>query len=192
MTADPAKPLQLDAVEFLAWDQTQDERHEFEDGQIIAMAGASARHNALSARILVLLATGNTGGCRPYSEGQRIAAVSRSRYYYADGTLVCGPLELDPGTDALLNPSVLIEVLSHSTEARDRGKKWRAYQRLASLTDYLMVSQWDAEVEHYWRQPGGQWAYAMHGAGSLVTLVTGQSFAVDALYDGVWSDPGDE
>ncbi|MEC7522381.1 MAG: Uma2 family endonuclease [Myxococcota bacterium] len=88
------------------------------------------------------------------------------------------------------NPSVVVEVLSPSTERYDRGEKWRAYQRLGSLRDYLLVSQAEARVEHYQRTDGG-WRYRALGEGERVEL-TGGSFLVDDLYRGAFDYPGDE
>src|SRR3954468_19572778 len=123
--AEPAQPLLMEPSDFLVWEETQEEAHEYEDGHIVAMAGVSPRHAAIEARLTALLSApvGN-GDCVPYSGGLRIAAVPRSRYYLANASVVCGPMELEPGTQVLRNPSVLIKVLSKSTEARDRGDKW--------------------------------------------------------------------
>jgi Uma2 family endonuclease len=180
----------MDALAFLAWDETQDERHEYEDGVIVAMSGASPRHNRLALKVQVLLEP-PAGDCAALTADQRIAAVSKARYYYADASVVCGELELDPGTHALLNPSVLVEVLSQRTEGRDRGIKWRSYRRLTSLLDYLLVSQREIAVEHYQRE-GDLWTYREYGAGGSIALATRHVLSVDAIYEGVWRFPSDE
>src|SRR5690606_28005990 len=121
------------------------------DGEVFAMAGGSPRHNRLAARILTQLSMATEEkGCEPLSSDQRIAAEPLKRYVYADGTLVCGPVQTEPEAwDVLINPTVVVEVLSPSTETYDRGVKWEAHRRLPSLTDYLLVSQIRPYVEHF-------------------------------------------
>jgi Uma2 family endonuclease len=197
----------MDAPSFLAWDSEQEDAHEYVDGQIIAVPNEAPRHYYVTARIQALLVLGGessiaarltaslflggaTEGCVVLAASQRIAAVPGSRYYYADASVVCGPVELEAGTDAMRNPSVLIEVLSRLSEGRDRGEKWLAYQGLASLQEYLLVSQHHAQVERYWRHENG-WMYQTYGAGESITLTTGHVLNVDAIYERCWKIPGD-
>lgn len=106
---------------------------------------------------------------------------------YADAVVACGGVEMEAGTtDVLANPKVVVEVLSRSTEAYDRGDKWDAYQRLPSLTDYLLVSQGAAQVEHFQREADGSWRYRLIEAGQMVTLSNGAALAIDAVYEGAF------
>lgn len=157
------------------------------------MAGASPRHNALTAAITGELVMALRGGsCRVVSAVQRIAARGSEHYVYADASVVCGAFELQPGTtDVLTNPRVVVEVLSKRTEAYDRGLKWESYRTLPSVTDYLLVSQTAARIEHYQRQPNGEWIYRVAEAGGSVRLSVGAALSVDAIFAGVLDLPAD-
>jgi Uma2 family endonuclease len=91
----------------------------------------------------------------------------------------------------ITNPAILVEVLSSSTEEYDRGLTWTGYQRIGSLTDYLLVAQADVRIEHYRRNADGSWTYRTAGPGEHVALTGGGELAVDAIYAGVFELPGD-
>jgi Uma2 family endonuclease len=187
MTDAPRIPS-MSAAEYLAWEREQDDKHEFHDGEVFAMAGGSPRHNRLAAKILIQLSAATQDqGCYAQSSDQRIAAEPYKRYVYADVVLICGPMQTEPeAKDVLVNPAVVVEVLSPSTEAYDRGVKWEAYQRLPSLTDYLLVSQEHPRIEHYRRDSDGSWNYRVYEAGKTITLANQAQLAVDAIYEGVF------
>lgn len=152
--------------EYLAWERKQETKHEYWAGEVYAMAGASESHNLISANIVAGLHTQLRGlGCRVYPGDIRIRIPATGLYTYADVTVVCGRPQFDDSEqDTLLNPTLIVEVLSHSTESYDRGTKFQNYRSLASLTDYLLVAQDRPQVEHYARQNDNQW---------LLTEVTG-------------------
>jgi Uma2 family endonuclease len=128
--------------EYLAWEREQPSRHEYFRGEVFAMAGGSMRHNALCARLARVLDAQVEGRCVVMSSDQRVVAANRERYVYPDLSVVCGPVISEPGTrDVLANPTILIEVLSSSTEQYDRGLKWEGYQQIETLTDYVLISQ---------------------------------------------------
>ncbi|MFO0756613.1 MAG: Uma2 family endonuclease [Byssovorax sp.] len=185
---EPATTQHMSAAEYLAWERLQPRKHEYHLGEIFAMAGGSPRHNFLSSAMGAELRSALRGkGCHVLSSDQRIEAKAGERYVYADAVVTCGELRMQPGTtDVLANPTIIVEVLSKSTEAYDRGEKWDAYQRLPSLTDYLLVSQAAAQIEHYQREPGGSWRYRLYEAGQVVTLSNGAAFALDAVYEGAF------
>lgn len=182
----------MSAAEYLAWEREQPEKHEFHFGEVFAMAGGSPRHNLLAARAGIVLDAALRGrGCHVLSSDQRIAAAEGKRYVYADCVVACGPVQLEEGTsDVLASPTILVEVLSKSTERYDRGDKWDAYQRLPSLTDYLLVAQGVVRVEHF-RRDGDGWRYTMHEAGGAVVLANGAAVAVDAIFEGAFELPSD-
>jgi Uma2 family endonuclease len=188
-----ATTTRMSPGEFLAWERLQPGKHEFHLGDVFAMAGGSPRHNFLSNAVGAELRAAVDGkGCHTLSSDQRIAAEEGARYVYADAVVVCGGMQMEPGTtDVLANPRVVVEVLSRSTEAYDRGGKWEAYQRLPSLTDYLLVSQAAVRVEHYRREGDGSWRYRTLGAGETVALANGAALAVDAVYRGAFELAGD-
>ncbi len=98
--------------------------------------------------------------------------------------MACGGAQMEPGTsDVLANPRVVVEVLSRSTAAYDRGDKWESYQRLPSLTDYLLVSQGARQIEHFQRESDGSWRYRLLEAGGVLVLANGAALAVDAVYE---------
>jgi Uma2 family endonuclease len=178
----------MSAAEYLEWERKQTAKHEYHLGEVFAMAGGSPRHNFLSNAVGAELRAAVRGKhCHVLSPDQRISAKQGERYVYADAVVACGGVRLEPGTsDILANPSVIVEVLSPSTEAYDRGDKWEAYQRLASVTDYLLVAQTSVRVEHYRREADGSWRYRVLEAGDAITLANGAGVPVDAIYEGAF------
>lgn len=171
--------------DYLAWERSQPAKHEYHLGEVFAMAGGSPRHNFLSGAMVAELRAALRGkGCHVLTSDQRIAAEQGRRYVYADSVVVCGPMKMEPGTsDVLANPRFLVEVISKSTETYDRGEKWEAYQRLASLTDYLLVAQASVRVEHFQREADGSWRYRVKKVGDTVTLANGATLSIDAIYE---------
>lgn len=182
---DAATTEKMTAAEYLAWERTQPAKHEFHRGEVFAMAGGSPRHNLLSTAVGAELRSAMRGTpCLVLSSDQRISAREGERYVYADAVAACGGVKMERGTtDVLANPSIVVEVLSPRTEAYDRGEKWEEYQRLASLTDYLLVTQTSVRIEHYRREADSSWRYRVIEAGGTVTLANGASLPVDAIYD---------
>ena len=184
-----AAPIQrMTAAEYLEWERRQPEKHEYHLGDVFAMAGGSQRHNFLSGAMIAELRAAERGrGCYVFTSDQRISASQGERYVYADAVVACGERRTEPGpSDVLANPSVIVEVLSASTEAYDRGAKWEAYQLLPSLTDYLLVAQTSARIEHYGREADGSWRYRVLVEGDTITLTNGATLSVDAIYEGAF------
>lgn len=176
------------AAEYLAWERAQPAKHEYHLGEVFAMAWGSPRHNFLSSAVGAELRSALRGeDCHVLSSDQRISAKEGERYVYADAVVVCGGVRLEAGTnDVLANPRIIVEVLSRSTEAYDRGQKWDAYQRLPSLSDYLLVSQTAGQIEHYQRESDGSWRYRLLESGGVVTLSNGATLSIDAVYEGAF------
>jgi Uma2 family endonuclease len=188
---DPATTQLMTASEFLAWERAEASKHEYNRGEVFAMAGGSPRHNYLSSRAIAELhRVVRPRGCHTLSSDQRISADGGERFVYADAVVVCGGFRPEVGTtDVLANPEVIVEVLSRSTESYDRGEKWAAYQRLTTLRDYLLVSQGSVRVEHYQRGRSGDegaWGYRTLSAGETLTLSHGGQVSIDALYEGAF------
>jgi Uma2 family endonuclease len=181
----------LTPAEYLAWERDQPTKHEYFHGEVFAMAGASPRHNALCARLAELLnQRTRPRGCFAFSSDQRIALDRGERYVYPDLSVVRGAPVVESG-DVIVNPAVVVEVLSLSTEQDDRGSKWQSYQQLASLTDFVLVTQWVPRVEHFTRDTRGGWTYRAAGPGERIVLANGVELAVDEIFDGVMALPGD-
>lgn len=188
-----AERSKLTPAEYLAWERAQPVKHEFFEGEVFAMAGGSPRHNALCVRTSTALNAALHGrGCVAFSSDQRIGIGPGTRYVYPDVSVVCGGVQLQGGTsDVIANPRILVEILSQGTEQYDRGLKWVSYQRLPSLTDYLLVSQSEAQIEHYRREAGGRWSYRSSGPGERIELTDGAVLDVDEIFAGVFALPGD-
>ena len=180
--------------EYLAWEKNQERRHEYFAGEVFAMAGGSRRHNALCASAIAALHSAferGAGACRVFSSDQKVG-IAGDRYVYPDVTVVCGsPEPAGPDSELIENPAVVVEVVSSSTEQYDRGLKWEAYQRIATLTDYVLVSQNEPRIEHFTRGAGGDWTYRAAGAGGRVTLNNGAVLEVDRVFLGVFELIGD-
>jgi Uma2 family endonuclease len=143
--------------EYLALERAADYKSEYVAGEIFAMSGASEDHNTIAGNIFRLL--GNQFQGRPYRvyiSDMRVQVAATGMYTYPDVVAVCGPREFAGAhRDTLLNPTVIIEVLSPSTELYDRGAKFDHYWRLPSLTEYVLVAQDQVRVEHFARQGDG-------------------------------------
>ena len=118
--------------EYLAYERDSALKHDYDGGEILAMAGGSVRHNALASRISAVLESTRPSGYLALQSDQRIRVLATGRTTYPDATVVCGPIERDPADPSgmtITNPLLLVEVLSPSTEKEDRGNKWNDYQR---------------------------------------------------------------
>lgn len=144
--------------EYLALERKADYKSEYVNGQIIAMAGASRQHNLIAGNLYREVSQQVRGRpCEAYISDMRVKVGSAGLYTYPDVVVVCGDIRFeDASHDTLLNPLVIVEVLSASTEAYDRGEKFAHYRRLESLQEYLLVAQDKVRLEHYVRQ-GSQW-----------------------------------
>jgi len=180
------------AADYLAWERAQPTKHEFFDGEVFAMAGGSPRHNALCVNASTVLRTTLVDrGCVTFSSDQRIG-LRKKKYVYPDASVVCGKLETEEGDDdVVVNPSVIVEVRSASTEQYDRGGQWEGYRRIPSLTDYVLISQAKPQIELYQRHDDGSWTYRAVGPGERVMLTGGAVLEVDAIFDRVMDLPGD-
>ena len=168
--AQPAPSL-LTAAEYLAIERSSPIKHELFQGQILAMAGASLEHNVIVANIVATLhAALRDKPCVALPSDMKVLVRASGHYYYPDASVVCGTAEFaDDERDAIVNPTVVVEVLSDSTERRDRGNKFHDYRSIPSCTDYLMCSSAEPFVEHYTREADG-WRLREYGASEVVPL----------------------
>ena len=192
--AQSATTKRMTAEAFLSWEQSQSERHAYFHGEIFAMAGGSPRHSRLASRMIARLDTALVGSpCAVHTSDLRLG-LDAEHFVYADAVVVCGPLELRPGTtDVVVNPRVVVEVLSRRTEAYDRGEKQAAYLALRSVDHYVLVSQRDPRVEVYSRENDGTFRYRVYRTGDEIALDRiSVQLAVDDLYASVFELPGDD
>ncbi len=180
------QPKLLTPEEYLAVERRAAFRSEYMEGETFAMAGASKRHNLIVSNLIRLL--GNqllTRDCNVYPSDMRVKVESLGKYTYPDVSVICGEERFeDENDDVLLNPTVIFEVLSESTEAYDRGKKFEHYQRVESLLEYVLVSQDARRIERFVRREGRFWAYVEHrDASETVALETiGCEIALQDVY----------
>ncbi len=150
----------LSPIAYLKWEVEQEERHEYENGQLIAMGGSSKEHNRLVRNLTTILWNhlGELGGYELYPSELRVKSGIDEKYYYPDLVLTKGEEHyLEDAPDTLLNPFLLIEVLSNSTEARDRGPKFEAYRTIDSLREYVLVAQDKYQIESFCKNDAGEW-----------------------------------
>ncbi len=154
----PARKARLTPEEYLAIERAAEFKSEFYDGQMDAMSGASYEHSLINANLLANLGNQLRGGpCRALVNDLR-TALTQGNYAYPDLVVVCGkPQFIDDQFDTVTNPSVIIEVLSPSTQKWDRGGKFAHYQRIATLQHYVLIGQDAPTVERRDRQTDGSW-----------------------------------
>lgn len=151
----------LNPEEYLAIERKAEYKSEYVDGVMYAMAGGSERHNLIAANVIISIGVQLRGRqCRVYPSDLKVGVPNSTRFFYSDVSVVCGEVKFaDDERDVILNPSLIAEVLSDSTAAYDRGKKFLSYQQIESLQEYLLISQDEIIVEHYVRRDGDAWLY---------------------------------
>ena len=169
------------AEEYLAIDDAADGRYEFRDGEILAMSGAIFPHVLITSNLGRHVGNRLAGTpCVALTVDMRVRAVRNRRYSYPDVSVVCGVPQFDPPDRqvTLVNPQIVFEVLSESTEVSDRGEKFTRYRQMASLQEYVLVAQDRPQVEPFYRQPDGGWliGQVVHGLDGLLRL---RSLGVD-------------
>jgi Uma2 family endonuclease len=159
MTAAPKLPPKLTPEEYLAIERKAEFRSEFLNGKMFAMAGASPFHNSVKENLIIEIGSRLKGGpCRSYSSDQRVKVSATGLYTYPDIVIVCGQPEFETGQpDVLINPRIIIEVLSDSTANYDRGLKFRHYQQIESFQEYILVAQDEPAIERLIRQSQWDW-----------------------------------
>jgi Uma2 family endonuclease len=147
---------------YLEFERASEERHEYLDGEVFLLAGTSNNHNLIQANTLASLhAQLRQHPCFVYPSDMRLKVSRTGLYTYPDISIVCGTPKIeDEHLDTLLNPTLIVEVLSSSTERYDRGKKFQHYRALESLQEYVLISQDTYQIERYLRQSDGQWLFS--------------------------------
>ena len=170
---------------YLELERTSEDKHEWYDGRILAMAGGTPNHAAIGTNLTALFRNGLRGSpCRPWNSDLRVRIPETGLATYPDLSIVCGGLETHPeDPDAATNPTALFEVLSKSTEAYDRGSKFRDhYATLTSLRHYVLVAQYEQLVEHWQRNDDGTWNVSHLRAGDTLRLL-GAEIPIEAVYE---------
>jgi Uma2 family endonuclease len=190
-----AQPVhRFSVAEYYALEEAAEYRSEFFDGEIFAMAGGSARHSLVSANLLRELGNRLKGKpCSAYESNLRLKVEASGLRSYPDAGVYCGKLEFDvddPQGQTALNPTVLFEVLSPSTEAYDRGKKAENYRKIPSLMAYVLIAQDRAKVEVYERVGDGFWRLSEAGGleGTIALECLEITLSLGEIYEGVEFD----
>ncbi len=183
-----APPTRMTHVEYLALEAKGDTKHAYVNGEVFAMAGGTVEHGALAAAVIAALTVALQGRpCRVLSSDVRVRVKATGLSTYPDVSVVCNKVETDADDEnGVLNPSLIVEVLSDSTEAYDRGEKAAHYRRLPSLREYVLLSQHEARIEVHRRNERDNWELVaearkgeraeLHAGGDAIIL------DVDALY----------
>ena len=183
MTAQPRPKLTY--AQYLEREATSVEKHDFINGEIYAMAGGTIEHGALAGAIFSEIRSAlSTKPCRPFTSDVRIRVETTGATFYPDVSVVCGQLETSPADQhAITNPMVIVEVLSESTEAYDRGAKAFHYRRIPSLKEYVLVGQTERRIEVQRLNAQGVWELHFAGPAERFELTSlGISLSVDAIY----------
>ena len=181
----PAEKPYLSYADYLALEADTGVRHEYLDGEAWAMAGGTLRHSAIKTNLTIAVGLALRGRpCRAYDSDAKMLVTDTGLATYPDLAIVCGPVaQAAQDRHAAVNPTVLFEVLSPSTEAWDRGEKFRHYRHLGSLQQYVLISADTARVEVFTRGLEGTWVMREAGPGGQIALDSVQiSIEVDELY----------
>jgi Uma2 family endonuclease len=175
----------LTADEYLLWEESQADRYEYVDGEIYSMSGGTVNHGEIAANCIAVLKGMLRGsGCRVLTSDVKVKVLRSKSFLYPDVSVTCAPE--DRSAEKFISaPSVIVEVLSLSTEAYDRGDKFKLYRRSMSLQEYVLVSSRDVGVEVYERGELGRWIFTAYAAGDVVRL---RSVGVEVAIEEIYSD----
>jgi Uma2 family endonuclease len=191
----PVERHRFTVSEYLRLEREAQERHEFRDGEILAMAGGTVNHSLICVNFAAELRAALKGKpCRVYESNLRVRIPRTPLYTYAEALVICGKLEYDPADESLqtiVNPTLLAEVLSPTTEGYDRGEKFRRYREIESLKEYVLISQDATNVETFFRQPDGTWVLAAAaGLEANIRLASlGVELSLSEIFAGVEFSP---
>lgn len=186
-----AAPSLLTEAEYLELEAKSEIKHEFYNGHLYALAGGTYRHSCICSASLVALSNSLKGsGCVVSGSDTMVKVASTGLMTYPDVAIVCGAVDLFNSV-AVLNPVVILEVLSPSTEAYDRGRKFMHYRQIPTLAHYILVFPEEIGVDHFCRQADGSWRLASFAEAGMLSLNDLRiEIPVTALYEGV--DFGEE
>lgn len=175
--------------EYLAFERSSAEKHEYYKGEVFAMSGAGMRHNRIQVNFIREVGMFLKGKpCDVFGSELRVHIPSNSLYTYPDALIICGkPQMLDDEFDTLLNPLVLVEILSKSTQSYDRGDKFALYRDIPSLQEYILIHSEKIGVEQYLRQANGNWLLQdlVAQTGTLTIHSIQFPLPISELYSGV-------
>jgi Uma2 family endonuclease len=187
----PVAIARMSHPDYLAFEAASDTRHEYLNGEVFAMAGGTITHGALAAAVISALSAAlRDRPCRVLSSDVRVRSKATGLTTYADVTVVCDKIEVDDDdAHGVLNPRLVVEVLSESTEAYDRGAKAAHYRRIASLREYVLVGQGEPLIEVYRRNERGKWELAVEARRGELAELTACGAPIQLDVDAIYRDP---
>jgi Uma2 family endonuclease len=186
MIATPQPPQKMTVEEYLEWEARQEIRHEYVNGEIFAMTGGSIPHNDIALNLYrALYPHLRPRGCRVNVSDVKLQLSSSSAYFYPDVIVSCDPQDLN-SRKFIQHPKLIVEVLSPSTEAKDRGEKFTYCRTIPTLQEYVLIDSEKIAVDCYRRGEGRMWLYYPYTAGDIITLDSIEfEFPIELLYEGV-------
>lgn len=186
MIAISQQPQKMTIEEYLEWEPYQDIRYEYVNGEVFAMTGGTIPHNDLALNLYTALRPHlRSRGCRVNVSDVKVQASPKGAYYYPDVIVSCDPQDLN-ALKFIQNPTIIAEVLSPSTSAKDRSEKFTNYLKIPTLQEYLLIDSEKISVERFCRGEGRMWLYYPYTAGDIITLSSiNFEFPIELLYEGV-------
>jgi Uma2 family endonuclease len=180
------QPSKMTSAEYLQWEPQQDIRYEFVEGEVVAMTGGTIPHNDIALNLYTALRSHlRTRGCRINVADVKVIVNPTSTYFYPDLVVSCDRQDLT-ARETIASPTVIVEVLSPSTAAKDRSEKFARYRSLPSLQEYVLIEADKIGVECYRRGEGRMWLYYPYIAGDTIELESIEfSCPIELLYEGV-------
>lgn len=189
----PQRQTAFSPEDYLAWERDQAAKHEYVDGEVFAMGGASDAHVTTAGNLFAMLhAHLRAGPCRTYMADMKLAVDAANSFFYPDILVSCDARDRAPeASHVKRHPRLVVEVLSPSTEAYDRGNKFAAYRKLESLQEYVLVSTAERRIDSFRRDATGHWVLYPVGPGEELELAAvGLRCPVDLVFEGVEAEPG--
>jgi Uma2 family endonuclease len=184
-----SKPQRYSPEEYLAIEVESEEKHEFRDGEMIPMAGATPNHNRIARNLCTTMTVGLEGQLlEVFIADQRLWIPEKRLYTYPDVMVIQGQLELQPGRkDTVMNPLLIVEVLSKSTAVYDREEKFRAYRTIPTFQEYVLVDQYSQHIEHYVKVGAKKWNFQEYDETDTVVQLSSVDLelAIGDIYDKV-------
>ncbi len=180
---------QLTPPEYLEWEEQQEFRHEYVDGELSAMTGNSVDRGEIAANFITTLRSNlRASGCRVLTSDVKVEVMASKSFLYPDISVTCDERDRT-AIKFISNPCLIVEVLSPSTEAYDRGDKFKLYRRSTSLQEYILVSTNEISVDLYRRTQQNRWELISYGAGELVAVESVDlKFPIEQIYENISFD----
>ena len=179
----------LTIAEYIEFEKNSDEKHEYYQGELFAMAGAKVAHNRIVTRLTILAGQQLRGKtCEPFNSDQRIHVPDNTLFTYPDISIVCGPVKtLNNDNYNILNPSIIIEVLSPGTKNYDRGEKFQLYRAIPTLKEYILIDSQFIHIEAFRINAQGHWELEEYDTptASLLLPLVGVAIPVQEIYEGI-------